>query len=284
MQINSWSHPSSGIQNADMHNLLSGAQTSGGDAHARSFEEALGSFLKDVSSFLHQHGAGNQHSSSPSFDSGVANQGVSNAAVAAKQDTSPVSDQSSKNSASKTSTASVGNSSDSGGKVVQTGTGTSEKFNVVNNTSHTETLAFSSDSSKESGYSGNVNAVMTLKPGEKGTFVAGQVTGERIEASNANGDVHADEALFEDSTETNPMTGQGVVHNPDISDVDGKKDYNGNSINMKLDDNQGKVAGNGTTAGAYMYPTQDTDPNSATNPMNMALDSSRNYTITLTDA
>lgn len=168
------------------------------------------------------------------------------------------------------------------GKVVSTGTGSGHFFNVTNNTDREQTFAFSSNSSNTSGYSNHVNAVMTLKPGETGTFEAGDnVPGIRINTSGPNGETHGNEALFEDTIEQNPMGG-GVVHNPDVSDVAGKLSYDGRPQRITVNDGTRSI-GDGTETGVYDYDVEDTDPNRATNPMNMALDPASTYSIVFTD-
>ncbi len=167
-------------------------------------------------------------------------------------------------------------------QVVQTGTGTGQYYNVTNNTDRAQTFAFTSGSSNTSGYSGNTNALMTLQPGETGTFESGaNVPGIRINTSGANGETNGNEALYEDTVETNPM-GSGIVHNPDVSDVAGNLSYDGKAQKITVNDGT-RTIGDGTTTGVYDYATEDTDTNSATNPMNMALDPSNTYNIVFSD-
>lgn len=167
-------------------------------------------------------------------------------------------------------------------QLVSTGTGNGHYFNVVNNTDRPQTFAFSSNSSNTSGYSNNINATMTLQPGETGTFESGSnVPGIRINSSGPNGETHGNEALYEDTVEQNPMGG-GVVHNPDVSDVAGKSSYDGRPQRIAVSDGT-RWIGDGTETGVYDYDVEDKDPNRATNPMNMALDPSNTYTIVFSD-
>lgn len=167
-------------------------------------------------------------------------------------------------------------------QLVSTGTGTGHHFNVTNNTDREQTFAFSSNSSNTSGYSNNINAVMTLKPGETGTFEAGDnVPGIRINTSGANGQAHGNETLYEDTIEPNPMGG-GIVHNPDVSNVDGKLSYDGRPQRMTVSDGSRSI-GDGTETGVYDYDIEDKDPNRATNPMNMALNPAVSYSIVFSD-
>ncbi|EJM95471.1 hypothetical protein [Herbaspirillum sp. YR522] len=166
---------------------------------------------------------------------------------------------------------------------VSTGTGTGHFFNVTNNTDREQTFAFSSNSSNTSGYSNKIDAVMTLKPGETGTFEAGDnVPGIRINTSGPNGETHGNEALYEDTIETNPMGGGGIVHNPDVSNVAGKLSYDGRPQKITVSDGT-RTIGDGTETGVYDYDVEDTDPNRATNPMNMALNPASSYDIVFSD-
>lgn len=167
-------------------------------------------------------------------------------------------------------------------QLVSTGTGTGHYFNVTNNTDRAQTFAFSSNSSNTSGYSNNVNAVMTLQPGETGTFEAGDnVPGIRINTSGPNGETHGNEALYEDTIGVNPMDGR-IVHNPDVSNVDGKLSYDGRPQRITVSDGTRSI-GDGTETGVYDYDVEDRDPNPATNPMNMALDPATSYSIVFSD-
>lgn len=178
--------------------------------------------------------------------------------------------------------AATGGVSPDSTQLVSTGTGNGHYFNVVNNTDRPQTFAFSSNSSNTSGYSNTINAVMTLQPGQTGTFESGSdVPGIRINSSGAKGETHGNEALYEDTVEQNPMGG-GVVHNPDVSDVAGKLSYDGRPQRIAVSDGT-RWIGDGTETGVYDYDVEDKDPNRATNPMNMALDPSNSYTIVFSD-
>jgi len=169
------------------------------------------------------------------------------------------------------------------GQTVETGTGTGQFYVVTNNTGQTQTFAFSSNSNAQTGASNNMIALMTLASGQTGTFESGSdVPGIRIQTSGPNGETNPNQALYEDTVEVNPMGGGGIVHNPDVSDVAGNLGYDGKVQNITVNDGT-RTIGNGTTTGAYQYATQDTDPNSATNPMNMALDPSNTYYIVFSE-
>jgi hypothetical protein len=167
-----------------------------------------------------------------------------------------------------------------GGPVVDTGTGTGQAYHVRNDTGETQYFTFSAGSDQYSGYSGDVKAVMKLEPGQTGTFVGGSdVPGIRINTSDANGNSHMNQSLFEDTAEThNSMSPGTQFHNPDISDVAGNVGFNGQREYITVNDGS-RTIGDGQATGAYMYDIQDRDPNRATNPMNMALDKSNEYYI-----
>jgi|GEM_PF-5206619 len=173
--------------------------------------------------------------------------------------------------------------SSSSGQTVSTGTGTGQFYVITNNTGQTQTFAFSANSNAQTGASNDILSLMTLGPGQTGTFVSGpDVPGIRIQTSGPNGQTNPNQALYEDTVETNPMGGGAIVHNPDVSDVAGNVGYDGKVQNITVNDGT-RTIGNGTTTGAYQYATQDTDPNSATNPMNMALDPSNTYQIVFSE-
>lgn len=69
-----------------------------------------------------------------------------------------------------------------------------------------------------------------------------------------------------------------VVHNPDVSAVDGTVGYDGQTERITVSDGT-RMIGHGTTTGVYDYDTEDTDPNRETNPMNMALNPATTYDI-----
>ncbi|MCA1325572.1 hypothetical protein [Herbaspirillum sp. alder98] len=173
-------------------------------------------------------------------------------------------------------------SSPQGTQLVSTGTGNGHFFNVTNNTDREQTFAFSSNSSNTSGYSNKIDALMTLKPGETGTFEAGDdVPGIRINTSGPNGETNGNETLYEDTIQTNPMGG-GIVHNPDVSNVAGKLSYDGRPQLITVSDGT-RTIGDGTETGVYDYDIEDQDPNRATNPMNMALNPASTYDIVFSD-
>lgn len=174
-------------------------------------------------------------------------------------------------------------SSSNGNQVVQTGTGKGHFFNVKNDSTETKTFAFSANSSKEAGYSNNTLAVMTLKPGETGTFESGDdVPGIRISSSGPNGETNPDQVLFEDTVEKDPMGSGDIVHNPDVSRVAGNVGYNGKMEYITINDGT-RTIGDGTTTGSYINWNDDENPNRTTNPMNMALDRSNTYNIVFSD-
>ncbi|MGF6483177.1 hypothetical protein [Paraburkholderia sp. JPY419] len=100
-------------------------------------------------------------------------------------------------------------------QVVHTGTGTDKIVNFTINTSRTHSFTYS--------VQGVNKGTVTLKPGETGTFVAGLGDiGVRLSPSDANGNTHPDEVLDED----------GGAGNPDISKMDGDKEFYGDSEEM----------------------------------------------------
>lgn len=154
-------------------------------------------------------------------------------------------------------------------QVLHTGTGDDKTFNVTNNTSRPESFTYS--------VQGNNKATMTLQPGETGTFVAGSGDiGVRISPSDASGNTHPNEVLYEDGGADNGQAaGEG---NPDVSKVDGDKDFNGNPMNMTITLSDGRTAGDGDAIRPYMYSTDDAAA------MGLAGDPSKTVNIVMSDA
>ncbi|WP_116135311.1 hypothetical protein [Trinickia diaoshuihuensis] len=154
-------------------------------------------------------------------------------------------------------------------QVLNTGTGNDKTFNVTNNTSRPESFTYS--------VQGNNKATMTLQPGQTGTFVAGSGDiGVRISPSDANGNTHPNEVLYEDGGADNGQaTGAG---NPDVSKVDGNKDFDGNAMNMTVTLSDGRTAGDGDAIRPYMYSTDDAAA------MGLAGDPSKTVNVVMSDA
>lgn len=154
-------------------------------------------------------------------------------------------------------------------QVLHTGTGDDKTFNVTNNTSRPESFTYS--------VQGHNKATMTLQPGETGTFVAGSGDiGVRISPSDASGNTHPNEVLYEDGGADNGQAaGEG---NPDVSKVDGDKDFNGNAMNMTITLSDGRMAGDGDAIRPYMYSTDDAAA------MGLAGDPSKTVNIVMSDA
>ncbi|MDN7752918.1 hypothetical protein [Burkholderia gladioli] len=164
--------------------------------------------------------------------------------------------------------ASNGESPDSV-KVVNTGTGNDKTFNVTNDTNRPESFTYS--------VQGQNKGTITLQPGQTGTFVAGSGDiGVRISPSDASGNTHPDEVLYEDGGADNGQP--GGAGNPDISKVDGNKDFGGNATNMTVTLSDGKSAGDGDAIHAYAYSTDDAAS------MGLAGDPSKTANIVLSDA
>ncbi|WP_124800730.1 hypothetical protein [Paraburkholderia phosphatilytica] len=153
-------------------------------------------------------------------------------------------------------------------KVVDTGTGNDKTFNVTNDTNHTESFTYS--------VQGVNKGTITLQPGQTGTFVASSADiGVRISPSDAQGNTHPNEVLYEDGGAANGQAaGEG---NPDISKVDGDKDYDGNDMDMTVTLSDGRKAGDGDQITPYMYPTDDAAA------MGLAGDSSKTVNIVMSD-
>lgn len=147
------------------------------------------------------------------------------------------------------------------GQVVKVGTGTDATYNVTNNTAREQSFTYSV---------GDTKATVTLKPGETGTFLAGSGdVGERISPSDAQGNTHPDEKIFENGA-------GGMVagaQNADISAVDGQVDFTGQPINMKVALSDGRTAGDGEAIRAYQNPTDDSAA------MGLAGDTSKTFNI-----
>lgn len=154
-------------------------------------------------------------------------------------------------------------------QTMNTGTGNDKTFNVTNDTNRTESFTYS--------VQGSNKATMTLAPGQTGTFTAGSGDiGVRISPSDANGNTHPNEVLYEDGGAGN---GQAAgAGNPDISKVDGNKDFGGNAENMTVTLSDGRTAGDGDAIHAYQYPTDDAAS------MGLAGDTSKTVNITMSDA
>ena len=95
-----------------------------------------------------------------------------------------------------------------------------------------------------------------MQPGETGAFVAGSGDlGVRISPSDAQGNTHPDEVLYEDGGADN---GQGTgAGNSDISKVDGGKAFAGRAMKMTVTLSDGKTAGDGDAIRPYLYSTDD---------------------------
>lgn len=154
-------------------------------------------------------------------------------------------------------------------QVMNTGTGDDKTFNYTNNTGRTESVSCS--------VQGGNKATMTLKPGETGSFVAGSGDiGVRISPSDAQGNTHPDEVLYEDG---GAASGQSAgAGNPDASKVDGNKDFDGNASNMTITLSDGRTTGDGDAIRAYMNPTDDAAA------MGLAGDASKTVNIVQSDA
>ncbi|PLZ04042.1 hypothetical protein CY652_03485 [Burkholderia sp. WAC0059] len=165
--------------------------------------------------------------------------------------------------------AAISGVSPNSSQVVNTGTGNDKTFNVTNDTNRTESFTYS--------VQGDNKATLTLQPGQTGTFVAGSSDiGVRISPSNAQGATNPDEVLYEDGGAAN---GQAAgAGNPDVSKVDGDKDYYGNNENMTVTLSDGRTAGDGDTITPYMYSTDDA------NAMGLAGDPSKTVNIVMSDA
>lgn len=154
-------------------------------------------------------------------------------------------------------------------QTVNTGTGSDKTFNVTNDTNRTESFTYS--------VQGANKATITLAPGQTGAFTAGSGDiGVRISPSDASGNTHPNEVLYEDGGADNGQAnGAG---NPDISKVDGNKDFGGNAENMTVTLSDGRTAGDGDAIRAYMNPTDDAAA------MGLAGDASKTANIVLSDA
>ena len=154
-------------------------------------------------------------------------------------------------------------------QVIHTGTGDDKTFNFTNNTGKAQSVTYS--------VKGQNKGTLTLQPGQTGAFVAGSGDeGVRISPSDAQGNTHPDEVLYEDGGAGN---GQAAgAGNPDISKVDGNKDFSGAAMNMTVTLSDGRRAGDGDTIHAYQYPTDDAAS------MGLAGDPSKTANIVMSDA
>lgn len=154
-------------------------------------------------------------------------------------------------------------------QTVNTGTGNDKTFNVTNNTNRPESFTYS--------VQGQNKATLTLAPGQTGTFVGGSHDiGVRISPSDASGNTHPNEVLYEDGGADNGQaSGAG---NPDVSKVDGNKDFAGNDENMTVTLSDGRTAGDGDAIRPYLYSTDDAAA------MGLAGDPSKTVNIVMSDA
>lgn len=154
-------------------------------------------------------------------------------------------------------------------QVLNTGTGTDKVYNVTNATHREQSFTYSTNGANK--------GTITLKPGETGAFVAGSADlGVRITPSDSNGNTHPNEILYEDGGSDNGQP--GGVGNPDVSKVDGNKDFYGLPVNMVITLSNGRTAGDGEAIRPYLYPTDDAAA------MGLAGDPSKTVSIVLSDA
>ncbi|WP_124646848.1 hypothetical protein [Burkholderia contaminans] len=153
-------------------------------------------------------------------------------------------------------------------QTVHTGTGNDKTFNVTNDTNRPESFTYA--------VQGQNKATLTLAPGQTGTFVGGSHDiGVRISPSDANGNTHPDEVLYEDGGADNGQaSGAG---NPDVSKVDGDKDFAGHDENMTVTLSDGRTAGDGDAIRPYLYSTDDAAA------MGLAGDPSKTVNIVMSD-
>ena len=142
-------------------------------------------------------------------------------------------------------------------------------FNVTNNTKQEESFTYS--------VQGQNKGTITLQPGQVGAFTAGSGDiGVRITPTDRNGNAHPDEVLYEDGGAGNGQArGAG---NPDISKVDGNKDFSGKAMNMTVTMSDGGKAGDGDPIHAYAYSTDDAAS------MGLAGNTSKTANIVMSDA
>ncbi|WP_176045412.1 hypothetical protein [Burkholderia sp. BCC1644] len=153
-------------------------------------------------------------------------------------------------------------------QTVNTGTGNDKTFNVTNNTNRPESFTYS--------VQGQNKATLTLAPGQTGTFVGGSHDiGVRISPSDASGNTHPDEVLYEDGGADNGQASS--AGNPDVSKVDGDKDFAGNDENMTVTLSNGRTAGDGDAIRPYLYSTDDAAA------MGLAGDPSKTVNIVMSD-
>lgn len=153
-------------------------------------------------------------------------------------------------------------------KVVDTGTGTDRIINMTNNSDRTKSFEYET--------AGKEKAVMTLAPHETEAFRAGSKDlAVRTENSDAQGNVHPNEQLFETGGSDN---GQAAgVSNDDISNVDGNVGFDGKEEKMTDTLSDGKKAGDGNKIRPYQNPTDDAAA------MGLAGDSSLTSNVVVSD-
>lgn len=141
---------------------------------------------------------------------------------------------------------------------------------VVNNTGKDEKVALTNSQNQ-------TFADVDLKAGQKETFLLDpndpNTKSARMQTTNPDGSLRQDPKLTEfnlqpDHTAIN-------VSNNNFAGITGTDGHAVDSEQMKIDDNQGKVAGDGAANGAYRNSVDDA------NAMIMGDDSSKNYTVTI---
>ena len=159
-------------------------------------------------------------------------------------------------------------------RTVDTGTGVGQTYVVHNATDRDQSFLYSDASGHK--------AVMQLKAGEAGAFTGGNnQPGIRIQTCGPDGETRspANQALFEAGSQT---TAQGVVNNPDVSDVDGNLSFDGRGTDIEISNNLGKRVGN-MSGNAYRNWNDDTKGGSS-NPMTMAQTPATKFDIYFSDS
>lgn len=141
---------------------------------------------------------------------------------------------------------------------------------VVNNSGKDETVALTNSQNQ-------TFASVDLKAGQKETFLLDpddpNTKSARMQTTNPDGSLRQDPKL----TEFNLQPGHTAidVSNNNFAGVTGTDGHAVDSEQMQINDNQGKVVGDGAANGAYRNSVDDA------NAMTMGDDSSKSYTVTI---
>lgn len=148
--------------------------------------------------------------------------------------------------------------------------GDTVSIQVINNTDKNEKVALTNSQNQ-------TFASVDLKPGERETFLLDpddpDTKSARLQTTNPDGSLRQDAKL----TEFNLQPGHTAINvsNNNFAGVTGTDGHAIDSEQMKINDGQGKVVGDGAANGSYRNSVDDA------NAMIMGDDQSKNYSVTI---